>query len=116
LQTLEYFEGTMFLTTNRVESLDDAFESRIHVSLKYPELTAMSRRRVWKNFIQTLQMDTSQITDADLDQFAAVDLNGRQIKNMVKMAGLLAAETDHHLQSSHVEAMMRIAQSERGKG
>ena len=106
----------MFLTTNRVESIDDAFESRIHVSLKYPELTPVSRRRVWKNFIQTLQMDTSQITDTDLDQFAAADLNGRHIKNMVKMAGLLAAEGDQHLKPSHIEAMMGIALSGRRTG
>ena len=113
LQTLEYFEGTMFLTTNRVESIDEAFDSRIHVSLKYPELSEAARRRVWKNFIQTLKMDTSRVVDADLDRFAAVDLNGRQIKNMVKMAGLLALEKDKHLKPEHIEAMMRIAKSDR---
>ncbi|PMD51470.1 uncharacterized protein K444DRAFT_707852 [Hyaloscypha bicolor E] len=50
LQHLEYFEGTIFLTTNRVECIDPAFESRIHLSLSYPELTRELRHKIWKNF------------------------------------------------------------------
>ncbi|KIW90878.1 uncharacterized protein Z519_08661 [Cladophialophora bantiana CBS 173.52] len=112
LQHLEYFEGTIFLTTNRVECIDPAFESRIHLSLSYPELTQELRHKIWKNFIQRMKVDTTQITDAHLDKFAALDLNGRQIKNTVKMAGLLAAQAaDHCLTAEHVETMLTIVQS-----
>ncbi|EXJ63316.1 uncharacterized protein A1O5_11637 [Cladophialophora psammophila CBS 110553] len=112
LQHLEYFEGTIFLTTNRVECIDPAFESRIHLSLSYPELTQELRHKIWKNFVQTMKVDTTQITDAHLDKFAALDLNGRQIKNTVKMAGLLAAQAeDHCLTAEHVETMLTIVQS-----
>ncbi len=31
LRLLEYFQGILFLTTNRVETFDDAFQSRIHI-------------------------------------------------------------------------------------
>ncbi|KAK5020474.1 hypothetical protein LTR16_012580 [Cryomyces antarcticus] len=41
----------MFLTTNRVDTFDAAFQSRIHISLDYPELSSDSRRMVWKNFL-----------------------------------------------------------------
>jgi predicted ATP-dependent protease len=58
-----------------------------------------------------MKADTSAITDAHLDKFAAIDLNGRQIKNAVKMAGLLAAKNKHHLTTDHVEMMLAIAQS-----
>ena len=51
LRILEYFEGIMFLTTNRVSDFDPAFESRIHVSLEYPNLGAKSRRAVWASFV-----------------------------------------------------------------
>lgn len=33
LRTLEYYDGLLFLTTNRVGTLDEAFRSRIHVTL-----------------------------------------------------------------------------------
>jgi len=33
LRILEYYSGILFLTTNRVGTIDEAFKSRIHVSL-----------------------------------------------------------------------------------
>ena len=48
----------MFLTTNRVQTFDAAFQSRIHISLDYPELDAKSRKTVWQNFLQ--QHDVAQ--------------------------------------------------------
>lgn len=39
LRILEYYNGVLFLTTNRVGTLDDAFKSHIHMSLYYPVLT-----------------------------------------------------------------------------
>lgn len=38
LRVLEYYAGILFLTTNRVGDFDEAFASRIHMSLFYPEL------------------------------------------------------------------------------
>jgi hypothetical protein len=37
LRALEFYDGILFLTTNRVGSFDDAFISRIHVQLYYPD-------------------------------------------------------------------------------
>jgi len=38
LRHLEYFQGTMFLTTNRLTTFDDAFQSRIHLAMKFGDL------------------------------------------------------------------------------
>jgi SpoVK/Ycf46/Vps4 family AAA+-type ATPase len=46
LRILEYFEGFLFLTSNRVENIDAAFESRIHLSLQYGRLTFEARKQV----------------------------------------------------------------------
>ncbi|CAK7213823.1 hypothetical protein SBRCBS47491_001937 [Sporothrix bragantina] len=51
LRTLEYYEGILFLTTNRVSNIDEAFHSRIHISLAYPNLDAAARRQVWLGFL-----------------------------------------------------------------
>lgn len=39
LRVLEYYSGILFLTTNRVGILDEAFKSRIHISMYYPPLS-----------------------------------------------------------------------------
>src|ERR1700712_1764915 len=51
LRLLEYYEGVLFLTTNRVDNIDAAFESRIHLSLQYDELDKASRKHVWETFL-----------------------------------------------------------------
>jgi hypothetical protein len=88
--------------------MDRAFESRIHVTLTYPELTLESRYKVWKNFIMSLQVDRSAMTDDDIGRLAEIELNGRQIKNVVKMAGLLAAENNGKLKPEHLLTVLRI--------
>lgn len=108
LQSLEYYEGTIFLTTNRVETIDPAFNSRIHLSLPFPELTRASRRKVWANFLASMQLDTSHLLQGDVDEMARWDLNGRQIKNAVKMAGLLANVEATPLRMKHIETVVRI--------
>ncbi|KAI7539989.1 hypothetical protein KC331_g9427 [Hortaea werneckii] len=52
LRLLEYFQGILFLTTNRVDTFDEAFQSRIHLPLRYGELSAKAKRRVWGMFLE----------------------------------------------------------------
>lgn len=54
LRTLEYYEGILFLTTNRVDNMDPAFQSRIHMHMAYHLLGAHSRKTVWKNFLDRM--------------------------------------------------------------
>ncbi|KAK1990492.1 P-loop containing nucleoside triphosphate hydrolase protein, partial [Colletotrichum falcatum] len=54
LRALEFYDGILVLTTNRVGSFDDAFISRIHVQLYYPDFTDDERQRAWKTFIDKL--------------------------------------------------------------
>lgn len=83
LRLLEYFQGILFLTTNRVETFDDAFQSRIHVALRYGDLTTKAKRSVWKMFLEKVQakegVQTAKFTDKDFDALARHNLNGRQV-------------------------------------
>lgn len=45
LRQLEYFQGVLILTTNRDTLCDPAFESRIHIRLKYKELSETRAKR-----------------------------------------------------------------------
>lgn len=105
---LEYYEGTIFLTTNRVDCMDPAFESRIHMAMSYPDLSADSRRKVWESFLHNLKAGAREISEQQLDQYARLDLNGRQIKNTVKMAGLLALAEGGDLKPRHIDTVLKV--------
>lgn len=107
LRTLEYYEGILFLTTNRVSNMDAAFKSRIHVFMAYPDLTSSSRRQIWKNFL-TLSKQQNEISEKDLDELAEIELNGRQIKNVLKMAFLISVRKRSALKKEFVETVLGI--------
>lgn len=102
LRQLEYFQGILLLTTNRIESMDPAFESRIHFSLAYPDLDIASRRAIWVNFLtkggkikagkEGQSTAIAGFTEKQIDELAARTLNGRQIKNIVSMAFSITEE------------------------
>ena len=87
LRILEYYEGILFLTTNRPHTIDPAFISRIHLSIAYPALSADARREIWISF--TTRANRGQRPDwlstQFLDYLAEQDVNGREIKNIVRV-------------------------------
>jgi SpoVK/Ycf46/Vps4 family AAA+-type ATPase len=107
LRTLEYYEGILFLTTNRVSNMDAAFQSRIHVSMAYPSLSTTSRRHIWANFLR-LSSYQWEISDVDLDALAEVDLNGRQIKNVLKIAFLISVRKRKPLKKEFIDTVLAI--------
>ncbi|KAF2024066.1 P-loop containing nucleoside triphosphate hydrolase protein [Setomelanomma holmii] len=109
LRVLEYYEGTMFLTTNRVQTFDPAFQSRIHISLDYAELSIESRKTVWKNFLDSSSQEHT-ITEQQLKELARMNMNGRQIKNILKIARLLASRKDEHLSHEHIVTTLDVTQ------
>lgn len=107
LRILEYYEGILFLTTNRVDNIDAAFQSRIHISLAYGDLSVSSRRHVWSNFLSA-SSKAHAFSDHDLDELAAHAMNGREIKNVLKTAKLLASKRGAELGVEHVKTVLAI--------
>lgn len=111
LRVLEYYEGILILTSNRVGTFDEAFKSRILLSLHYENLTRGQRTKIWKNFLARLKkIDGDEITvgstttepgsrkrkfqdtgakidfndiECYIEDLANYDLNGRQIRNVI---------------------------------
>ena len=106
LRTLEYYEGILFLTTNRITTFDPAFKSRVHLALKYNALTATARKELFINFIKRTSKDAPTLDDATIDRLAAVDINGRQIKNAVRTASALAKDEGVPLNEDHLQAVL----------
>ncbi|KAK5138300.1 hypothetical protein LTR08_003361 [Meristemomyces frigidus] len=107
LRVLEYYEGILFLTSNRVSTFDDAFKSRIHVPLKYNDLTMESRRLIWKNFLGKLGSGV-QMDEEEYDGLAQADINGRQIKNVIRTAKSLAQYHGEKLDRRKLEQVIKI--------
>lgn len=94
LRVLEYYSGILFLTTNRVGSFDEAFRSRIHLSLYYPKLTPKQSYKVWemnmkrvdklnvqrkKDGLRRVAYEKEEILDWAWDKYDELSWNGRQI-------------------------------------
>lgn len=107
LRTLEYYEGILFMTTNRVDNIDAAFQSRIHVSMEYLDLTTESRKQIWKNFLNASKQP-HDFSETDLEELGTVQLNGRQIKNILKTAQLLACRKKQELNRALVDIVLGI--------
>ena len=90
--------------------MDSAFESRIHLTLNYSELDKTARRQVWSKFLNrnAHSVAISRFSDADLDRLAKPQMNGRQIKNMIKTAQLLAARYGESLNMTHLDTVLKI--------
>ncbi|KAL9018312.1 MAG: hypothetical protein Q9185_004415 [Variospora sp. 1 TL-2023] len=99
LRRMEYFKGLLFLTTNRVGQIDDAFISRVHVAIGYKPLSGEDRKRIWHGFFHKLLKERAgkiQVAPGGkkwvLEMAAAgkAQLNGRDIRNALQTAITLA--------------------------
>jgi AAA+ superfamily predicted ATPase len=106
LRVLEYYDGILILTTNRIGTFDEAFKSRIQLALHYPLLNREGRGEVWRNFIKSLSESGENINDEEirekLDILARHRLNGRQIRNTISTARQLARYKKETLRCAHV--------------
>lgn len=89
LSCLEYYRGMIFLTTNRIGQIDDAFLSRVSLALTYHKLGPGSQKRLWHGFLQKLANERRDIVLTDrakrfidnLDKGEQIPWNGREIRN-----------------------------------
>jgi ATP-dependent 26S proteasome regulatory subunit len=110
LRELEYYPSLLFLTTNRERSLDPAVYSRVHLTINYPQLDRNSRLQIWKTFLT--HMDTqSDMTEAEVEALADIDVDGRRVRNVVKTARILAKRQQRAICFNDVKNVMRITES-----
>ncbi|CAG8289292.1 unnamed protein product, partial [Penicillium salamii] len=92
LRKLEYYQGLLFLTSNRGIQFDDAILSRIHLIIEYENLTREFRRDLWSTFLsKACTMQGPAIVEKhELRRLESLALNGREIKNVAAIAHALA--------------------------
>ncbi|VBB76830.1 Putative Putative AAA superfamily ATPases [Podospora comata] len=112
LKQVEYVQNILILTTNRVETFDDAFQSRIHIALRYGNLEQKARKAIFKIFIDRVRAHEGSklgpFTDSDYESLSRKELNGRQIKNTVRTAQALAVNKGEPLCMSHIRQVLEV--------
>lgn len=106
LRLLEYYSGILMLTTNRVESLDPAFQSRVQCALRYASLDAASRERIWEDLLRHTRVEIAP--GIDVPGLALHELNGRQIKNALQLAIALCQSEGAPLAQGHLDTTVGI--------
>ncbi|KAK3320261.1 P-loop containing nucleoside triphosphate hydrolase protein, partial [Cercophora scortea] len=128
VRVLEYYEGVLFLTTNRVGVFDEAFKSRIHMALYYPPLEWKYTKRIWDTHLMKLQASgIVEVDDQDILEYAETSFekqaakgspvgpvwNGRQIRNAFQSAVALAGFKHQggkiRLEREHFERVSRVS-------
>ena len=108
----------MILTTNRVTAIDIAVQSRVHLAIRYDNLTRAQKLKIFQLFLEQLKPD--RIGDKDkiyeyIREYGSdYNLNGRQIRNIVSSALSLARsqanETggDDRLTEKHLKKVLNV--------
>ncbi|KAH8593771.1 P-loop containing nucleoside triphosphate hydrolase protein [Bisporella sp. PMI_857] len=112
LRKLEYFQGILILTTNLIDCIDEAFESRISYPLRFEELGRDDRHQIWTSFIRNMNILPAYKTTLinEVDRWSEAEINGRQIRNIVLMAENLAASDEKHprLMPHHIDELLNV--------
>lgn len=87
LRKLEYYNGIMFLTTNRIDDIDEAFYSRILQIFHFDKLSIKEKNQIWKNLLTNMNVS---ITDKEIETLSTMCDNGRHIKNIIKASNAIA--------------------------
>lgn len=91
LRVLEYFNGLLFLTTNRIDDIDEAIISRCIAMIKYHPPQGDDRQRLWQ--VMTEQFGLA-LDPATLDQLIRhfPDITGRDIKGLTKLVAKFCSQ------------------------
>ncbi|OJJ42682.1 hypothetical protein ASPZODRAFT_137069 [Penicilliopsis zonata CBS 506.65] len=125
LRVMEYYAGILFLTTNRVGDFDEAFTSRIHISLYYPELNQSKTVDVFKINMDMIEERFNRrgrridIDKMGIGNFAGQHFlehpharwNGRQVRNACQTALALAefeAQGNSHQAILNPDAVIKL--------
>ena len=84
LRVLEYFNGLLFLTTNRVEDIDEAIVSRCIAMIRFSPPQNEARRRIWEVMMEQFGLEMPPLLLNELvEMFPAA--TGRDIKGLAKL-------------------------------
>lgn len=84
LRTVEYFDGLIFMTTNRVDEIDEAMLQRAIAIIDYSYLQGEQRKQVWRVMAENFGIN---LTEALIDELDAMftQIAQRDVKNLLSL-------------------------------
>ncbi|KAK4203799.1 P-loop containing nucleoside triphosphate hydrolase protein [Triangularia verruculosa] len=113
LRQLEYFQGIIFLTSNRAHVFDPAVKSHINIMLYYPSPDRATRKLLWEQKLEPT-LKRKPVPECQLDITSAVrelleyEMSGREISNTVNSALTIANDELRSLNMEHIRAVAKI--------
>lgn len=112
LRVLEYYEGILILTTNRINSFDVAVQSRVHLAVKYQNFDETQISEIYSIFLKQVKDDDNIEDWGEIRGWIKIEsrsskFNGRQIRNIVSAALGLARAERKKLNSQHLDTIVR---------
>lgn len=107
LRTLEYYDGLLFLTTNRIHGVDEAILARCAAVIDYLPPTTDDARQIW----QTMAAEHGVTLEATLVEELLVGFEGitpRDIKMVLRLALRMARHRDVELSMEVFAAAARF--------
>jgi SpoVK/Ycf46/Vps4 family AAA+-type ATPase len=132
LREIEYFQGVLFLTTNLYDSIDTAFRSRVSIHLRFNPLAPEARFVLWQKFLSRMapmvrhadlkvkaedgedgdeveMMNAiDNLTEEDLKELSLWELNGREIKCVIKTVKSWCEVKKFDITLSRLEAGIKV--------
>jgi ATP-dependent 26S proteasome regulatory subunit len=103
LQRMEEHDGTVVLTSNLEENIDDAFLRRINLHVTFPRPDYGARAAIWGPVFP----EATPVGDLDYRFLASFEITGGNIKNVALTAAFLAAEDGGAVEMAHVVHALR---------
>ena len=108
LRVLEYYRGILFLTTNQIAQFDIAVQSRVHIALKYEELTKKQTKDIFMDFLSQYNEKGVVKGFNKFENYVAGELHrkkfdGRQIRNIITCAMGYARSRDEKMSLDDVK-------------
>jgi hypothetical protein len=103
LQRIELHEGLVVLTSNRPAALDEGFQRRLRLSIRFELPDHAARRQIWAALLPAERLAPG----TGLDAFAAAELSGAGIRAAALSAFVFAAADRAPVDTAHLNRAVR---------
>lgn len=95
-----------------LQTFDEAFQSRIHIALRYDALDAKAKRTIFQMFLDRVRalgkLKVEPLKEDDWTYLSKQELNGREIKNVISSAQDLAVNKGEALSMRHIKQVLNV--------
>ena len=114
LRVLEYYQGILFLTTNRDTLIDDAIVSRCTAKVNFQVPTVDQQKKIWEILAACSGI---KIKATEITKFATKhpEIVGRDVKGLLKLAHIIASQRKEPITSDSIEYVMQFKPTHKEK-